>query len=446
MPDDQRALLVRKMVAEGTSDNDIRATLKAYDARTPRRAPKAAEGSSFLDSALEDNAALPPLARAGQFVARMVKQHPVQAGAMAGSALATGGASIPAQLGLAALGAAGGAGYGLLTKGATTGDFGTPGGNAATMAQEGAAGAAGEGAGQLASKALAKGAYRIYRGVLRPSAPLQREFGDVAATGIREGIPVSDSGAKTATSRIEDLAGQVRGRLAAKDAERPVVAGYLQPAQSVSLGKAPIHPTMPELRDPRSAGVLLRDAPADVYDGAAAHGNMIAPQEIAQRGLSGARADVADRALAGDALDQIGALEQRFLTQRNQPFTLQETQRLKQAEQGLADTAYRAEQNGGPVNGVDARFHQGVARGAREAIEQRVPDVAPLNQRTQGLIGLRNALDNATRRNVSIGIKSLIGDTTPGLISGAAIGADRAAPMATPLIRALLAAIGGGGQ
>lgn len=39
MPDDPRELLVRRMIAEGTSDDDIRATLKAFDTQQPAAPP-----------------------------------------------------------------------------------------------------------------------------------------------------------------------------------------------------------------------------------------------------------------------------------------------------------------------------------------------------------------------------------------------------------------------
>ncbi len=225
--------------------------------------------------------------------------------------------------------------------------------------------------------------------------------------------------------------------------------GYLPPAQGVELGRPPIHPTMPELRDPRSAGSLLRDAPeAAPYAGAEAHGNMIAPREIADRGLGPVRTELADRALAGDALDEVGALHQRFITQRPNPLNLQETQRLKQAEQALADSAYRAEQMGNPVNGVSPQFHRGIARGAREAIEQRAPEVVPLNKHAQELIGLNRAIEDATRRNVpGVGsIRSLLGDFAPATASRVGIEMNRAGakfPFNDALKTALIAALGG---
>jgi hypothetical protein len=493
---DQRETLVRKMVDEGTSDDDIRATLKAYDAQQAMAQPASSTPQpSMVDSLLADNPAEQWDVRAGKYIARLAKAHPVQAGATIGGALASGGSSLLPQLGLAALGAAGGAGYGLLAKGAQTGDYGTITGNAKEMATQGAMSAAGEGIGQGVTKAVGVIAPRIYRGVLRPSNSLQRDFGkDLSQKAFDAGLPVSEAGAATADQRIGALSQQVAGELAAKDAERPIVRGFLPPArESIPLGAAPQAGEMPmtvsgaqaiPLRRPpmntagtaryaerlpgdpvetlyssflnetghripalpspelAGPGVVLRDAPAEAYTGMAAHGNMVNPREIAQRGLAGPRADLANRALGGDATSELDALQQRFLAQRGQPLTLQDVQRMKQAEQGLADSAYKAEAMGHPVNGVDAQFHQGIARGSREAIEQRVPSVGPLNAQTQDLIGIRNAIENANMRNVGIGVKGLIGDAMPAVISKGAILANKGVQAAPTLLRSLMTALG----
>ena len=431
MADDPRDRLVRTMVQEGTSDDDIRATLKAYDAQPGVSGPKP-QDVSMADQVLADSPADPWDVRFGKFLARTAKANPVQAGAMVGGALASGGTSIPASIGLAALGGAGGAGYGQLAKGAMTGDVGTPGGNAATMAKEGALSAAGEGLGQGVTRIVGTVAPKVYRAVLAPSKTLQREFGDVAQTGFDAGLPVNAKGAAEAQSRIGALSDQVDAALQAKDALRPNVAGYLPPAQGVPL--------------PSLTGTLMRDAPeAAPYVGTAAHGSMVNPREIAQRGLGEVRSELSNRALTDDATGALDALQQRFLAQRGQPMTLQDVQAMKQAEQELANAGYRAEDAGNPVNAIETRFHQGVARGSRAAIEDRVPSVGPLNAQTQDLMGVQQAIENATMRNPSPTLRGITTDLMPGLLSSAAIKANQAAPYVAPtLLRSLLAALGGG--
>jgi hypothetical protein len=221
--------------------------------------------------------------------------NPVQSLAMLGGLAAapfTGGSSLVA----AGLGAAGGAGLGSIVNAARGGENGpkTAGGVVKTMAGEGAAGAVGQGIGTGAAKLLKIAGAKLYKGALRPSATLQKDFGDIAAVGLRERIPVSEGGAMRTMQGIEDSSAAVERALVALDDARPDVRGYLPAGRGVDLGKPPIHPTTPELRDPRSAGVLLRDAPeAATNTGEAAHGSMVAPAEIARRGLSGARAEVA---------------------------------------------------------------------------------------------------------------------------------------------------------
>jgi hypothetical protein len=198
----------------------------------------------------------------------------------------------------------------------------------------------------------------------------------------------------------------------------------------------------PELAGP---GVMYRSMKA--APGAGAPAQMIAPAEIAKRGLSGARSAVADRALAGDALGELGDMEQRFLQQRTVPMSLQQAQRMKRAEQDLAEAAYAARRSGGPVNSSQQQFHEGIARGAREAIEHRAPEVIPMNKRSQELIGLNRALEDASFRNVpGVGlVRTMLGNFAPGMASGAAIGIDRASkvPFNAALKTALIAALGG---
>lgn len=127
MPD-RREELVRKMVAEGTSDEDIRATLQAFDAQQPKtKADPFASARALAGGA--------PASELWQ----NVKDHPVEAGAMIGAGLLTGGAAGPmAQVGRAALGAAGGAGYGIAADAMRRGPSPSMEDDVATMAKAGA--------------------------------------------------------------------------------------------------------------------------------------------------------------------------------------------------------------------------------------------------------------------------------------------------------------------
>jgi hypothetical protein len=58
------------------------------------------------------------------------------------------------------------------------------------------------------------------------------------------------------------------------------------------------------------------------------------------------------------------------------------------------------------------------------------------------LIGIRNAIENANMRNVGIGVKGLIGDAMPAIISQGAILANKGAQAAPTLLRSLMTALG----
>lgn len=323
--------------------------------------------------------------------------HPVQSLAAIGSLAAvplTGGASLLPGMAAAGLGAAGGAGIGSIVNAIRGGENGprTAGDVAKTMATEGALGAAGEGAGRGVAAGLQAGATRIYRGVLRPSAPLQREFGSIVKTGLDEGIPVSERGARTAGDRMSASANDARSMIASAAPNAPPVR------VGTEVGKETI--PIVQRADLRAATGLPNEAPQIVT-------RIKAMQKANPGGVD-----------------------------------LQTAQDMKGELQDLAARVYRAQDKGAPVVDLGADTNAAMARGLRQAVEARVPGVGPVNSRTQDLMGLRHALENANARNVGIGVKSLIGDTTPGLMSGAAIAAHKAAPYAPTLLRSLLAALG----
>lgn len=396
MPDDLQSI-IQKMVAAGEPEDNIAAVIQHYKApAAPTQA--AAPQQSFVDAMLSDNPSLPPMMRATQGALRLAKAHPVATGAMVGGALATGGTSIPASMALAGLGGAGGAGYGMLAKGAQSGDFGTPSGNAATMAKEGALSAAGEGVGQGAVR-LAKDAGKlIYKTALRPSMGLQREFPQVAEVGLREGIPVSQGGAAANEARLGASADEARQMISAADAAGAPPVTTKEVAQQ--FGDV--------FKQGRNQAALGRPDP---------------------------RPAVLDRLQAFDAKNPNG-------------IPLLRAQDLKSEAQDLASRAYRAQDLGHPITDLSAASDKAMASGLRQGIEARVPGVAGVNAHTQELIGLKRALEDALRRNVpGVGsIRSLLGDFAPSAASHVGIGADRlgrSGVMPASFKTALIAALGG---
>lgn len=327
-------------------------------------------------------------------------EHPVQAGAMLGGLVAapvTGGTSIPAAMAAAGLGAAGGAGLGSVVEQLQHGPS-KPTDVLKTMGTEGALSAAGEGVGQGLIRAVKPIAKLVYKTALRPSMGLQREFGDVAATGMREGAPVTQGGASKITGRLRMSADQAKQLIS--DAE---------------MAGAP---------------------PVQTSDVAAEFGDVFKQGRAqAELGRPDPRPAVHERLRTFDAKNPAG-------------IPLSRAQVLKSEAQDLATKAYRAEDMGHSITDLSTASDAAMARGLRKAIEARVPAVADVNARTQELIGLQRAQEDALRRNVpGVGsIRTLLGDFIPGVSSTAAIAADRSVGATRPMLRALLTALGQGGE
>lgn len=311
----------------------------------------------------------------------------------------------------------------------------------------------------------------IVQGTVRPSKAIRDAHGGgraIAKTIVDEGLLSADKASAATTQSRES----VDALLAARDASRPAVRGYLGPAQeAVPLGEAPVPgqmpmqvtrpqalplnrppvspmtgqryaeklpgdptdtlhssfldqtghriPPVPDAPPLAGPGVVMRDMPSPAGPGAPP--NMVDPRTITKP-LQNVRAGVGNRALGAEDVSQIDDLQRRFLDQHQKPMSLTETNALKRAEQDLAEKGYRAEQAGNPVNSTETQFHKGVARGAREAIEAQVPEVGPMNERTAALAGAEDALSVAEDRTHGL--------TNPlAVVAGLASGAATSNPM-----------------
>jgi hypothetical protein len=391
---DQLQSIVQRMVAAGESEDNIATVIKHYK---PQAAPQAAAP----EQPKGDLGRFGGYKRIGDAVigaGKAALDNPVKAGALLGGFAAapfTGGASLAA----AGLGAAGGAGLGSIVNAARGGENGpkTAGDVAKTMAGEGVAGAVGQGLGAGAAKLLKVGGKLVYKAALRPSMGLQREFGDVAEVGLKEGARVSEAGAK-----------KVGERLSGNSAKAKQLIGDAQAA-----GASPIQP--------REVATEF----GDVFQQG---------RRQAQLGRPDPRPAVLQR------LQDFGA--------RNPTgIPLDRAQELKGEAQDLASRAYRAADRGGPMTDLSAEADKAMARGLRGGIEKRVPGIKDVNADSQNLIGLSRAIEDATRRNVpGVGsLRTLLGDFAPATASFGAIGLDRMgrAPLPASFRTALIAALAG---
>jgi len=180
----------RKFQVEADAPPSEQDVLAAIGGQNP--APAAAQAPQ------QPTAAGMPFSRIGSAVMGTIKNNPVSAGAIAGGLAAapmTAGASLLPAMAASGLGAAGGAGLGLIAEQLGTGKPRTAGSVAGTMAAEGAMGAAGEGIGRGLATIAGKVAPHLSRAILKPSKALQREYGqdELIESFLKEGVPVGQS-------------------------------------------------------------------------------------------------------------------------------------------------------------------------------------------------------------------------------------------------------------
>lgn len=286
------------------------------------------------------------------------------AGALVGSTIGTVGA-LPGRIAGAAVGGALGKGAELFMdeKDDSLMD------SLKAMGTEGAKQGGFELAGGAAGKALRSVGGGLYRVALRPSKTLQQEFPNVIQTGMREGLAVSRKGAEKAAARTAASATKADDLIAAAE----------------QVGTAPVRP-MDVIRELRPVASTLRN-----------------------------------RAAIG-LPDETPALVQRsksLIAAHPRGIPLTKAQTLKREAQDMADTAFRAQEKGAVIKDDVMLANKAVAKGLRKGIEARVPDVAPVNQRTRDLMGVTKALEDAQTRNLVF--DRLVGGGA-GMASGMAAG------------------------
>ena len=246
--------------------------------------------------------------------------------------------------------------------------------------------------------ALAKGARRMYQGLAKPSKALRQEFPDVIDTAVKERIPLTQRGAQ-----------KVEQKLGASSAKaREVIT------QAEQAGAPPVQPREVVSAFPSVVKELRKRA------------------DIGQAPQFGA----------------VGARGQRLMASHGRSgIPLSRAQELKQTAQTSAQGAYRAKDRGVAKElGAEDLLDEATAKGLRQAIERRVPDVAPINRQTQSLIGVDRMLTDALGREGNTlgvgGMRDLIAAGAGGGL-GSAVGMP-AEGVAAGLLLRLLSAPGTG--
>lgn len=223
--------------------------------------------------------------------------------------------------------------------------------------------------GGVLGKGLAKGAGRLYQAAAKPSKALRADSPNLIETALRERIPLTSRGAQkvdAATSASAKLADDTIAR-----------------AQAAGAGNVP------------TADVVSEFAPVVT--------------ELRKRIRIGQPSQ----------LPAVGARSRQIVATNPSGIPLTEAQELKRAAQDAAAGAYR-QLNTGAIGELSANdlTHRAVASGLRRGIEKKVPEVIPINQRTQALGGVRQMVEDAVGRtgnNNVIGMSDLIGTGIGGL-------------------------------
>lgn len=156
--------------------------------------------------------------------------------------------------------------------------------------------------------------------------------------------------------------------------------------------------------------------------------------------------------------ERVGVADRaRHLTKANPtPVPLTEANTLKRTAQTLADNAFRARERGAMIKDIDALVDEKVARAYRHAIEVNaasvgIDGVSESNRKTQALIGLAQALEDATQQPSRLThLMSTLGAVGGGLAGGVGSGAGAyvAGRLATakPIMAGAGLAMGKGGK
>jgi hypothetical protein len=356
-------------------------------APTPDQLAVIFKQAGVLDEPAPAEPAAPP---ARTLTDRAVDALPTVGGALGGIVGGIGGTvagmgvgGVPGAVGGAALGGAAGEGFRQVA------NFlrGVPSPTTATdAAKQMGTQAAVQGASELAGQGIVKGAGMAAHGLMdfaiRPAPTVAEEFGDIAATALKERLPVGSV-----------FPGGTKGSSVAKQAMR------------------------------ESAGETKR-----LLTQAEQAGLRVSPDDLARGPVTQLVGDIAKQPLSESELNQVSRMFSEYLGSHPGRMTPTAVKELKQAAQRIAKPIFRALNSGNiPPAGeaVKAQFNKAIAEGAKESLES-LPGVgakvAESETRTQGLIGASRAIRRAESRRLPL-IAEMAAPVA-GAVAGGATGGD----------------------
>jgi hypothetical protein len=280
-------------------------------------------------------------------------------GGIGGTVAGLGVGGVPGAVGGAALGgAAGEAAKQLVNRIRGAGAPPTPLAAATDIGKE----AAMQGGGELAGHGLMKGAGMAAHGLMdfaiRPAPTVAEEFGDIAATALRERLPVGSV-----------LPGMSKG----SEQARAVMRESAQNTRGL-------------LTEAGQAGTSFR------------------PQDVARGPVTGLVGNIAKQPLSDSELNHVSRLFAEYVNTQGARMSPDALKDMKQAAQRIAKPIFRAINSGNAVpagESLKAQFNKAIADGAKDALET-IPGIAESEARTQSLIGATKAIRRAEVRRLPL--------------------------------------------
>jgi hypothetical protein len=229
----------------------------------------------------------------------------------------------------------------------------------------------------------------VYRSVMKPSTTFSLpERAQMVATGLEEGIPISPKGVDKLWNLVSDLDGKVKAIVSSRPGDidpYQVAARTQQTAQKFATQVTP-----------RADVGAINDATKEFLE---------------------ARGEITDPATGQ-------------IVQRATPMSAEEALALKKGTYQQLKGKY------GELSAARVEAEKALARGIKEELETKFPEIAGLNERESRLIGLDQALEQAVKRiqnrelfgltahivTGSMPIAGAVVGGAPGLAAGAAAG------------------------
>jgi len=226
------------------------------------------------------------------------------------------------------------------------------------------------------SSVLESGARRTYQSALKPSKFVQKQFPgtDIVGTGLEEGMNVSKKGHEAVLGKLEDVNTQIANKIKESAGQGTTVS-----PQAVAQKAEELKPRFAQQVSPQEDLAAIAKKQQDFLE----HPKYAVPKSV---------------------LDNSGNVVGTEITPK--PIPIDEAQAMKQGTYRELKGKYGQERTAG----IEAE--KAMARGLKEEIAAKVPEVAQLNAQDTKLMALEDALAEAVGRIQNrdvVGMKQVMG-------------------------------------